>query len=125
MSAKTILIIEDDEQFLGFVSELLTSEGFEILKAENGKEGIALLEDNQPDLILTDLLMPEKDGVRVISEVRSKFSHIPVVAMSGGQSVFSPVFLEAASSLGASETLTKPFTEEELLETINSVLNKA
>lgn len=125
MSTKTILIIEDDQQFLGFISELLSGEGFEVLKAENGKEGINVVEENEPDLILTDLLMPEKDGVRVISEVRSKFSHIPIIAMSGGQSVFSPVFLEAASSLGAAQTLMKPFSDEELLEAINDVLSKA
>ena len=123
MSSYTILIIEDDEQFRGFVSELLTSEGFEVLTAENGKEGIDLLEVQQPDLILTDLLMPEKDGVRVISEVRSNYSHIPVIAMSGGQSVFSPVFLEAASSLGAAQTLTKPFADDELIDAIHSLLN--
>ena len=125
MSTKKILVIEDDEQFLGFVAELLTNEGFDVIKAENGKEGIKVVEKNEPDLILTDLLMPEKDGVRVISEVRSKYSHIPIIAMSGGQSVFSPVFLEAASSLGAAQTLTKPFSDEELIESINSVLNKA
>ncbi|NNJ73066.1 MAG: response regulator, partial [Enterobacterales bacterium] len=101
----------------------LKSEGFDVLTAENGKEGINLLTEQQPDLILTDLLMPEKDGVRVISEVRSNYPHIPIIAMSGGQSVFSPVFLEAASSLGATQTLTKPFADDELIDAIRSVLN--
>ena len=125
MSDHTILVIEDDEQFLGFLTEFLTEEGYEVLKATNGRLGMEVLETREPDLILTDLLMPEKDGVRVISEVRSKYPHIPVIAMSGGQSVFSPVFLEAASSLGASLSLTKPFKEEELLDAIQSVLKKA
>lgn len=118
MSSKTILIIEDDMQLQGFVSELLESKGYEVVLADNGNQGIEAVEAHEPDLILTDLLMPEKDGVRVITEVKTKYPQIPIIAMSGGQSVFSPVFLEAASTLGATKTLNKPFRNEELLETI-------
>lgn len=124
MTAKKILIIEDDDQLQGFVQELLEDHGFEVLLAANGNEGIKVAEEQQPDLILTDLLMPEKDGVRVITEVKANHPEIPIIAMSGGQSVFSPVFLEAASTLGATKTLDKPFRNEELLQTIADCLEE-
>jgi len=123
MAAQSILIIEDDIQFRNFIEEVLDDEGYTIFTADDGQQGIDLVEEQEPDLILTDLLMPEKDGVRVISEVKCKFPQIPIIAMSGGQSVFSPVFLEAAATLGAMKTLNKPFKDEELLEAIKSCIN--
>ena len=122
MTKKKILVIEDDLELQEFVEEFLSENDFEVLLANNGNEGLEVLENNEVDLVLTDLLMPEKDGVRVISEVKTRHSHIPVIAMSGGQSVFSPVFLEAAATLGAAKTLSKPFRNEELLQTIRDCL---
>ena len=122
MGKKKILVIEDDQQLQAFVEEFLEEHDFEVLLANNGNEGLEVIQNNELDLILTDLLMPEKDGVRVISEVKSQYSHIPVIAMSGGQSVFSPVFLEAAATLGAAKTITKPFRNEELLQSINECI---
>lgn len=122
MTKKTILVIEDDLELQTFVEEFLTENNYQILLANNGNEGLAMIEENQLDLILTDLLMPEKDGVRVISDVKANHPEIPIIAMSGGQSVFSPVFLEAANTLGATKTLTKPFRNEELLQTIQDCL---
>ena len=120
--ATKILIIEDDLQLQGFVQELLEDNGYQVVLANNGNEGLEAVENHEPGLILTDLLMPEKDGVRVITDVKSKHPQIPIIAMSGGQSVFSPVFLEAAATLGATKTLDKPFRNEELLSTIEDCL---
>ena len=122
MTEKTILVIEDDLELQEFVKEFLEESGYRILLANNGNEGLEMIENNQLDLILTDLLMPEKDGVRVISDVKAHHPEIPIIAMSGGQSVFSPVFLEAAGTLGATKTLNKPFRNEELLQTIQDCL---
>ena len=122
MTNKRILVIEDDLELQEFVEDFLSENNFEVLLANNGNEGIEILENNDVDLVLTDLLMPEKDGVRVISEIKTQHSHIPVIAMSGGQSVFSPVFLEAAATLGAAKTISKPFRNEELLQSINECI---
>ena len=123
MSAKQILLIEDDQQFHNFVKEVLESEDYAVLSAMNGAEASKLLEEHTPDLILTDLLMPEKDGVRLITEARVSHPQTPIIAMSGGQSAFSPVFLEAATTLGAAHTLDKPFDDEQLLTLVRSCLD--
>lgn len=118
MAEKVILLIEDDIQFHNFVKQVLLDEGFTVLSANNGVEASAILSNNTPDLIITDLLMPEKDGVRVITEARASHPGTVIIAMSGGQSAFSPVFLEAATTLGAAYTLDKPFDCEQLLELV-------
>ena len=123
MSSKEILLIEDDQQFHNFVKEVLKAEGHTVLSAFNGLEASAILEKNTPNLIITDLLMPEKDGVRVITEAKASHPQTPIIAMSGGQSAFSPVFLEAATTLGATYTLDKPFDDEQLLELVRKCFN--
>ncbi len=125
MTKTTILVIEDDLELQEFVQEFLSENDFDVLLAGNGNEGLNVLDKHTVDLVLTDLLMPEKDGVRVISEIKTHHSHIPVIAMSGGQSVFSPVFLEAAATLGAAKTISKPFRNEELLQTIRECLQSS
>ncbi|MCP4414645.1 MAG: response regulator [Gammaproteobacteria bacterium] len=122
MTEQTILLIEDDKQFRNFVKEVLQSEGYAVLQAEDGRQGVEMIKEHDPDLIVTDLLMPHKDGVRLITETRSSHPHIPIIAMSGGTSFFSPAFLEAANTLGASHTLEKPFSDDALLELVNKCL---
>ena len=123
MSAKQILLIEDDEQFRSFVEQVLTDEGYSVLIAEDGQQGASMIEEHSPDLIITDLLMPHKDGVRLITETRTSHPDTPIIAMSGGSSFFSPAFLEAADTLGAAHTLAKPFQGEQLVELIDKCLN--
>jgi DNA-binding NtrC family response regulator len=118
MSEKQILLVEDDKHLSAYLKELLVSNGFTVIAAMNGQQASQLLEDSKPDLLITDLLMPEKDGVRLITETRTTHPEMPIIAMSGGQSAFSPVFLEAASTLGAAYTLEKPFKSEELLDLV-------
>ncbi len=122
MTEQTILLIEDDKQFRNFVKEVLLAEGYVVLQADDGSQGVEMIKEHDPDLIVTDLLMPRKDGVRLITETRSSHPHIPIIAMSGGTSLFSPAFLEAANTLGASHTLDKPFTDDALLELVNKCL---
>ncbi len=122
MTEQTILLIEDDKQFRNFVKEVLLAEGYTVLQAEDGSQGVEMIKEHDPDLIITDLLMPRKDGVRLITETRSSHPHIPIIAMSGGTSLFSPAFLEAANTLGASHTLDKPFTDDALLALVNKCL---
>ena len=123
MDAKHILLIEDDEQFRNYLEEVLKSEGFNVSTAADGQQGYDSAMENKPDLMITDLLMPEKDGVRLITEIKQAYPDLNIIAMSGGQSVFSPAFLEAAQSLGANYTLDKPFMEDQLLELIEKCLS--
>ena len=119
MSGKRILLIEDDLQFHSFVKDVLENNNYSVDSAFNGMEASKLLGVQVPDLIVVDLLLPEKDGIKFITETKVLHSQIPIIAMSGGQSQYSPSFLKAARTLGATQTLEKPFLSEQLIELID------
>lgn len=118
----SILVIDDDSSVRDVVSEMLRLEGHEVTIAENGREAIPLLGRNVFDLVITDLIMPEKEGIETISEIRRTDTRIPIVAISGGGRLGPGDYLETARYIGADATLAKPFARQELLTTINALL---
>jgi DNA-binding response OmpR family regulator len=118
-----ILLIEDDPTLRFAVSEFLRSEEFDCRDVSSGQEGLELLSEWEPDLIITDLLMPGKDGLQVITEVRELGRAIPILVMTGGGvTITSSPLLDIASTFGANETVLKPFTNSQLLEKIKLLL---
>ena len=117
-----ILVIDDDPQVLGFICELLTRNGYKVFEAVHGRHGVKMLESNSVDLVITDLLMPEQEGVETIMEVRKHWPEIKIIAMSGG-SWESHDFLPIAERLGAKRTLKKHMTSEQLLSAVSEVLD--
>ncbi len=118
-----ILLIEDDRTLRFAVSEFLRSEEFDCRDVSSGQEGLELLSEWEPDLIITDLLMPGKDGLQVITEVRELGRAIPILVMTGGGvTITSSPLLDIASTFGADETVMKPFTNSQLLEKIKLLL---
>jgi CheY-like chemotaxis protein len=115
---KRILVIDDDLFFSKVLAQLLERCGYEVTVAHNGTEGIDCYRKELPDLVITDLRMPEKDGLETIAELQSEFSDSKVIAISGGD----PQNLPIARKLGARHTFVKPFDTEELLETIEEEL---
>ena len=112
-----ILLIEDDPTLRFAVSEFLRSEEFDCRDVSSGQEGMELLSEWEPDLIITDLLMPGKDGLQVITEVRELGRAIPILVMTGGGvTITSSPLLDIASTFGANATVLKPFTNSQLLE---------
>ena len=83
---------------------------------------LELFKKNPTDLIITDILMPEKEGLETIIELRRNYPHVKIIAISGGGLIGNLTFLSAAKHLGALRTLTKPFTHEELLKTIEELI---
>ena len=120
---KCIIIIDDDDQIREMLKQMLAREGYEILTASNGKEGIRLYRERQTDLIITDIVMPEKDGLETIMELRKDFPEVKVIAMSGGGRIGPESYLQAAKRLGAVRTLTKPFEREEMLNVVREVID--
>lgn len=118
----SVLVIDDDAQLRGFLREVLDQEGFEVLEADNGTVGSAMFERHRPDLVLTDIVMPEKEGMELIMELRRAHPELPIIAMSGGNAGFSGSYLAAAGKLGADATLAKPFTASHLLSAIQELL---
>jgi len=117
-----ILIIEDNEDVRGMLVLKLELEGFEVAAARDGVGALSLLERQPADVIVTDLFMPDKDGIETIEEVRRKYPLAKIVAMSGWQSSQGPNYLDVARELGAVRTLRKPFDPDELVKVVREVL---
>ena len=117
-----ILIIDDDDQLRLMLRKTLERSGYEVVEAPNGKEGIKRFREMPCDLVITDLIMPEKEGLETISELKEDFPDIKVIAISGGGRVGPNDYLHLAKMLGAQRTLTKPIELPELLKTIKELL---
>lgn len=120
-----ILVIDDDLQFLNYLAVLLEYEGHRVCKAFDGELGIAAYIQHQPHLIITDIVMPEKDGLELIKEIRKQDSMTPIIAVSGTDSNFADNYLLIASTFGANAILKKPVSPEELMATVNECLTTA
>ena len=118
-----ILLIDDDDLFRGMIRATLQERGHTVTEARNGKEGLALHDLVPADLVLTDLIMPEKEGIETIVELRKKNSGVKVIAMSGGGRVSATDYLKIARQVGAQQVLTKPFSSDELELAIGHLLN--
>lgn len=119
-----ILVIDDDASVREVVSEMLRMEGHDVTIAENGRDAIPMLAQQQFDLVITDLIMPEKEGIETIGEIRRTDRDIPIIAISGGGRLGPGDYLQTARHIGADATLAKPFTRQELLTTIESLLSR-
>ncbi len=121
-AVSSILVIDDDAQVLNVVSEMLRLEGHAVDVAENGLRAMEKMHDRQFDLVITDLLMPDKEGLETIVDIRRNNRRLPILAISGGGRIGPGDYLHTARCMGASATLAKPFGRQELLSTINNLL---
>ncbi len=119
-----ILLIEDEEISRYAVLQILENAGHEVAEAENGNEGIALQKAQPFDLIVTDIIMPEKEGVETIIELKRDYPALSVIAISAGGRTRNLDFLELAKRSGADKVLAKPFSEQELLQCVDACLAK-
>lgn len=116
-----ILVIDDEDDIRMMIAVVLQHEGHEVTQAENGKVGMALFKKKPADLVITDLVMPEQEGVETIMQLRRDHPQLPVIAMSGGISR-SETYLDICRRLGVRGTLAKPFGLKELLEVVRPAL---
>lgn len=117
-----ILIIDDDPLILLAFKVTLEGEGHEIVTAMNGQEGIDLFSQTHFDLIITDMILPVKDGLQVIMEVDAKSPNTPLIAISGGGVIGAEQYLAIARNVGARKALAKPLTAQELIAAVNAML---
>jgi DNA-binding response OmpR family regulator len=117
-----ILIIDDEEAIRRPLSLLLTRAGHEVLTACDGAEGLRLWREFGADLVITDIFMPNKDGMETMLELNTAAPTLPVIAMSGGEVSQRLDVLGGARMLGAVRTIAKPFLLSEMLATIRDVL---
>lgn len=118
-----ILLVEDDTSIRELLEITLTQAGHSVVTASNGREGLARFRPGAFDLLITDLVMPEKEGIEMLRELHGKDPALKAMAMSGGGKFgAAETYLRLASLLGTKTILTKPFTREEFLATVNGVL---
>ena len=118
-----ILIIDDEEPFRMMLRQTLERAGHEVMEALDGAMGATLYREKPTDLLITDILMPGKDGLELIMELRRDFPDIKVIAMSGGGRSGNLDFLPVASLFGADRTFQKPFNRQELLAAIQELVS--
>jgi CheY-like chemotaxis protein len=122
MPTGTILIVDDEPEMRSMLQLIVGAAGYNVVVAANGHEAGLMLNSEKVALVITDLLMPDKDGLEVLSHVRKKFPDIPVVVMSGGGRMPHGEYLRMAKTFGARAVLEKPFENERLLKMIGELL---
>ncbi len=119
----SILVIDDEADIRDLCRRILSQAGYQVIEAPDGNVGMRLYRENRPDLIITDIIMPEKEGIETIMELRREFPAVRIVAISGGgQATTGATCLHLAKSLGAVKALAKPFTKSELLDVVREAL---
>lgn len=113
-----VLVIEDEAALRQTIRRMLESAGHEVVEAENGRTGLEIFRKNSLDVVITDIIMPNKEGIETIRDIRALNPDIRIVAISGGGRTKNFDFLRIAGKLGANATLAKPFQRQQLLATL-------
>ena len=119
MAMAEILVIDDDRQMRQLLVRILEGSGYRVCQAENGRVGIDLFRRRRPALVISDIMMPDVEGIETIRTLRRDEPTLPIIAISGGG---EPVYLRAATCLGASAALEKPFAGDALVMLVGSLL---
>jgi DNA-binding NtrC family response regulator len=124
-TGKAILLVEDDEIVRDAVSIMLERAGYAVTQVENARLAEGVIRNWSPDLVITDIFMPDGDGIEMLNLIRRRCPTTPVIAISGGSPMLRLDYLQVANDLGAAATMQKPFLTEEFLATVKRVLADA
>jgi len=120
-----ILIVEDDASVRRFLREALENAGYQVIVGKDGQEGITMYRERPTDLIITDIIMPGKDGLAVIMEILSEFPESKLIAISGGNDLGTDEMLRMAVNFGACRAIQKPFSVSVLLDAVREALESS
>jgi DNA-binding response OmpR family regulator len=120
-----ILVLDDEASIVLMIKKMLEKAGHEVEMALNGKDGMILFEQNKPDLLITDIIMPEKEGLETIFELRQKYPDLKIIAISGGGRISPEGYLPGAKLLGADMVFQKPLDQKEFLQAVATLLNES
>ena len=120
-----ILVIDDDDQMRTLLRQVMEWAGYEVIEAGDGREGMQLQRKQPADLVITDLIMPEQEGLETITTLKKEYPGIKIIAISGGGRIGPEAYLPAAQELGADKVFSKPFDVRELAETVKELLSHA
>ncbi len=119
---KRILVIDDEQSIRLLLEKLLSREGFDVIAAKDGKEGMALFKKEPADLVITDIIMPEKEGIEILMEMRKSYPDTPVIAISGGGFNAPDSYLNVARAAGAVAVFEKPVEKDLLVNAVKNAL---
>ncbi len=119
----SVLVIDDEVQIRKMLRRVLETEGYKVMDAADGSKGISLYREHPTDLVLTDILMPNKEGLETIAALKRDFPEVRIFAMSGGGILDSDYCLSMAKGLGAARVYIKPFEIQGLLKDIGELLD--
>jgi two-component system response regulator AtoC len=117
-----IIVIDDEPGIRRILVHFLRSLKHEVLEAENGRQAMSILAGGLPDLVLTDIYMPDMDGIEIVTELRRSGGHVPVIVISGGGTLPKQTLLANAKLLGAVASIEKPFDLDELGQVVEAAL---
>ena len=117
-----VLIVDDDEKVRKMLRLTLANLGHDVIEGFDGKEGLALYAEFMPDIVVTDVIMPERDGLEFIRDMRARQPNAPIIAMSAGGYAEANSYLQIAKLMGATEVLTKPFSYLEFQDALQRAL---
>jgi DNA-binding response OmpR family regulator len=120
-----ILLVDDDPLVRAAVADVLTESGYDVAEAIDGNDGLKALRGEAFDLVVLDILMPEREGLETMREIRKTWATLPVLAISGGDRSGWCDFLRMAAEFGANDTLAKPFGSHELITRVAKLLRGA
>jgi DNA-binding response OmpR family regulator len=119
-----ILVVDDEPAILLMLKKMLEKADHEVDTASDGNEGITLFEKYKHDLLITDIIMPEKEGMETIIELRKKYPDLKIIAISGGGRISPEGYLPGAKLLGANMVFQKPLVQKEFLEAVSILLDE-
>ncbi len=120
---RKILVIDDDEQIRKLLYRVMEQAGFEVQVAADGRKGLSLFEEDFYDLVITDLIMPEQEGIETITFLRKNYPQIKIIAISGGGRIGPETYLPLALELGANAAYAKPFSIDQITNAVKELLD--
>lgn len=120
-----ILVIDDNAVVRDTLVQMLEGEGYCVLSAEDGRRGLAVFRNERPDLVITDIIMPEKEGIETIRDIRGECPNAKIIAISGGGRIGNTDFLHIARQLGASDVVAKPLDPDHFVSLVRERLAAA
>lgn len=120
----TILLVEDDDLVRDMLDQVLQRASHKVITASDGDQAAEILKTEHPDIMVTDIIMPKKSGITLISEVKNKHPNMEIIAISGGGRLDPTGYLDLSESLGASVSFEKPIDKSALLMAIDLLLQK-
>ena len=117
-----ILIIDDEPYILLMLKKMIEKIGYEVELASNGREGMDIFKKEGVDMVITDIIMPDKEGLEIILEMKQAQPELKIIAISGGGRISPESYLECAKHFGASKVFQKPFKQKELVGAVKILM---